>query len=162
MRPIEKRVAGAACRGDVWRAWTTATGAQTFFAPAARVDLRIGGRYEMLFDLEAPEGERGSEGCRVLSYLPEEMLSVEWNAPPEYPSLRAAHTWLVVQLRELAPANTEVRLTHLGWGEGGEWEQVRAYFERAWDLVLARLAYRFAHGPLDWDDPYRPESSGGT
>jgi len=34
-------------RKDVWDAWTTEAGAQCFFAPRCRIELRPGGAYEM-------------------------------------------------------------------------------------------------------------------
>ena len=32
------------------------------------------------------EGQRGTEGCRVLSYVPGEMFAFEWNFPPSIPT----------------------------------------------------------------------------
>jgi len=145
----------------VWNAWTTSDGATKFLAPEARIELRIGGAYELYFDLEALKGLQGSEGCRVLSFLPIEMLSFEWNAPPEFPNVRKEqaqkHTWVVVQFYPVELNQTEVRLTHLGWKEGEEWEQVFQYFMRAWDIVLGRLEHMFSTGkPIDWSNPYSP------
>lgn len=37
---------------DIWLAWTTEEGAISFFTPACRIDLKPGGAYEMLFNLE--------------------------------------------------------------------------------------------------------------
>ena len=146
---------------SVWHAWTTSEGATTFFAPKAKVELILGRRYELYFDLDAPRGSRGSEGCRVLSFLPMEMLSFEWNAPPEFPQIRREqrqkHTWVVVQFTPLRKDLTKIRLTHLGWREGEEWEKVFQYFRRAWDIVLGRLEYVFMESkPIDWKNPYRP------
>jgi uncharacterized protein YndB with AHSA1/START domain len=141
----------------VWKAWTTVPGAKTFLAPAARIDLSVGGAYEPLFDTDSPAGSQGGEGLQVLSYLPNEMLSFTWNAPPHFPSIRRNfHAWVVLRFEPLSSKRTLVRLDHLGWGKGGEWEQVYAYFDRAWDLVLWRLAKRFEEGPIDWDNPYNP------
>jgi len=155
-RAIRKEVIVDAPVSEVWQAWTTEDGAVAFFAPEAKVELAMGGRYEMLFNLSAPPGSQGGEGLRFLSYLPEEMLSFEWNAPPEYANVRPRKTWVVVQLEALRSSGTRVRLTHLGWQEGQEWDQVFDYFEAAWDIVLGRLQYRFAVGPVDWADPYGP------
>jgi len=47
---------------------------------------------------------------------------------------------------------TEVNMTHIGWGEGGEWDQAYAYFDRAWGNVLNNLQKRFVEGPVDWTD----------
>ena len=157
-RVIRKEVKVNAPIEKVWNAWTTKDGATTFFAPKAKIELTPGGPYELFFDLQAPEGSRGGEGCRVLSFLPMEMLSFEWNAPPEFPGVRKQqmqkHTWVVVQFSPLAKDQVKVRLTHLGWREGEEWEKVFQYFSRAWDVVLGRLERMFLVGPIDWENPY--------
>ena len=149
-RGIRKRVIVPAPREQVWNVWTTVEGITSFFAPAARLEFRIGGPFEMLFLLDAEPGEQGSEGCHLLSYLPYEMLSYSWNAPPQYPDVRKERTWVVVQFAARPEGHTEVELAHVGWQEGEEWEQVYAYFERAWDVVLGRLVQRFRTGPIDW------------
>jgi hypothetical protein len=44
-----------------------------------------------------------------------------------------------------------MRFTHLGWGEGEDWDKAYAYFDHAWGaVVLPRLRQRFEKGPLDW------------
>jgi uncharacterized protein YndB with AHSA1/START domain len=160
-RVVRKEVQVNAPVEKVWNVWTTSDGATRFFAPKARIELRLGGAYELYFDLEAMKGLQGSEGCRVLSFLPLEMLSFEWNAPPEFPNVRKEqerkHTWVVVQFYPFAKEQTRVRLTHLGWKEGEEWEKVFQYFLRAWDIVLGRLEHMFSTGKsIDWENPYSP------
>lgn len=160
-RVIGKEVSVNASIEKVWKAWTTGEGATRFFAPKARIKLTLGGPYELYFDLQAPKGSQGGEGCRVLSFLPMEMLSFEWNAPSEFLEVRKQqmrkHTWVVVQFYPLAQDQARVRLTHLGWREGEEWEKVFQYFLRAWDIVLGRLELTFSTGePIDWKSPYSP------
>ncbi len=144
----------------VWEAWTTERGAETFFAPKCNIDLRPGGAYEMLFDLEAEPGDRGGEGMIVLAVQPAKMLSFTWNAPPDMPSVRGQMTHVSVRFEGLEPGRTRVTLRHDGWGEGEEWDAAYAYFQRAWnEVVLPRLTRRFAEGPVDWD-ARRPEDQG--
>lgn len=135
---------------DVWRAWTTVEGARTFFAPDARIELRKGGPYEILFRPEAPPGEQGSEGCKLMAFEPERFLVFSWNAPPHMPEVRKLRTRVEVRFSAEQDA-TKVTLMHTGWREGGQWDEAFAYFEEAWDVVLDRLAQRFESGPLDWD-----------
>jgi uncharacterized protein YndB with AHSA1/START domain len=152
---IRKEVVVNADVKAVWDAWTTSEGAVTFFAPKANIRLAIGGPYELFFDLDAPVGSQGSEGLKILSFLPLEMLSFQWNAPPQYPTVRRGQrTWVVVQFYPHGQNEVRVRLTHLGWEEGEEWDKVFRYFKRAWDTVLGRLEHRFSKGPIDWNDPY--------
>ena len=139
---------------QAWEAWTTPAGAQTFFAPLCRIDPRPGGVYEILFDLEAKPGSRGSEGMFVLAVQPKTMLAFTWNAPPELPTVRGQMTSVIVRLRGVDAEHTLVSLRHDGWGEGGEWDAAFNYFEDAWKrVVLPRLKYRFEVGPVDWNHP---------
>lgn len=154
-RTIRKEVTVNASLEAVWDAWTTAKGAVTFFAPKAIINLAIGGPYELFFDVDAPRGSQGSEGSKILSFLPMEMLSFEWNAPPQYQNVRQGQrTWVVVQFLPSGSNQVRVRLTHLGWRKGEEWEKVYLYFKRAWDIVLGRLEHRFSMGPIDWNDSH--------
>ncbi len=139
----------------VWHAWTTDEGCRSFFARQTRVRLELGGPFEMLFLEDAPEGERGSEGCTFLSYVPGRMLSFTWNAPPQFAHARGRHTWVVLSFEAVEDDRTRVTLDHLGFREhmerdplhADEWEQVRAYFQKAWPFVLGNLARRFVDGP---------------
>jgi uncharacterized protein YndB with AHSA1/START domain len=151
-RPFTKEIIVGAPRAEVWKAWTTVEGVKSFFAPAAKIDLRPGGAYEMYFIPAAEPGLRGSEGCRVLEVAPMERFSFSWNAPPSFPAVRASgdSTRVVLELSEPEPGKTLVRLTHSGWRDGEEWEKARAYFDRVWPHVLDALAKRFTDGPRQW------------
>jgi uncharacterized protein YndB with AHSA1/START domain len=159
-RAVEGEVVVHAPIKRVWQAWTTHEGAETFFAPQCEIELRPGGKYEMLFDPDAPPGKQGGEGVIVLAVQPPTMLSLTWNAPPELPEIREQRTHVMVVLESLGPARTKVTLRHDGWGEGAGWDAAFKYFDRAWkQIVLPRLKYRFEHGPIDWAHP--PDVSRG-
>jgi len=120
----------------VWTAWASEGGWSDVFPPpsASRIDLAIGGRYEWLFD-----GAIGGNGSQVLSYIPDRMISFSWNAPPSQPDSRLARTWVVVETDAVDGDRTRVRLTHLGFGDGPGWDETMAYFDKAWEYVLAQL-----------------------
>lgn len=123
-----------------WALWATSEGIAAWWMDTCRVELRPGGFYEMYFMTDAPKGQQGSEGCRILSYLPGRMLSFTWNAPPHL-STRDAPTWVVLEFEPRAEGSS-VRLAHLGWPAAGlddadsDWPKTFAYFERAWTMVL--------------------------
>jgi uncharacterized protein YndB with AHSA1/START domain len=154
-RIIRKELVLKASLRDVWDAWASTEGARDFFAPEAKIELRIGGPYEVYFNLNEPQGQRGSEGCVVLSYLPMEMISFTWNAPPSIPNLRnkGEKTWVVVSLRELEGGRAQVSLSHVIVQQGEDWDKYYDYFVPAWDVVTGRLALRFSTSPVDWTLP---------
>jgi len=156
-KSIEKEVTIDASLEDVWRAWTTEGGVVTFFAPKANLEFKIGGMYEILFDLNEPIGKQGSEGAKILSYLPYKMLSFNWNAPPEFGLLRDERTIVVLLFDKVGDVETNVHLSHIGWGDGDEWDKLYEYFLRAWNVVLGRLKYRFNTAHIDWSNPFSPE-----
>ena len=138
VRSLAKEVGVAAGPDEVWAAWASDEGIAKWWGPAdSNIELRIGGPFEILFSLDAPEGKRGSEGCRILSYVPGESLSFTWNAPPHLP-LRSVNTWVVLTFTA-SPAGTDVRLVHTGVLEGSDWDDYMAYFDDAWGYVLGLL-----------------------
>ena len=135
---------------DIYRAWTTADGVTTFFAPAALVEAKPDGLYEMHFNPYGAPGEKGGDGMRILALQENRMLSFTWNAPPSLPEARKQRTAVIVRFHAINEGETEVKLTHIGWGEGGEWDKTYKYFERSWPNVLGNLKKRFEQGPIDW------------
>jgi len=152
-RKIEEVITVPAPVSDVWKAWTTTDGVKSFFAPDASVNLKVGGEFEVHFDKTAPEGKRGSEGCKILAFDPERLLLFTWNAPTQYASVRDGNdkTWVIIELSDLAACSTLVSLTHLGWKNGEEWDKVYDYFAVAWPKVLTWLRDRFTDGPRKFD-----------
>src|SRR5262249_25087945 len=144
LKPIDIETTIRAPLAEVWDAWTTNAGAQKWFAPKTNIEVKPGGAFEILFSPDKPVGQRGAEGLHVQSYLPQEMLAFEWNAPPQFPRARAQRTWVVVRLSDLADGTVRLRLTHTGFAdhaaarpeEKSEWEQLRTYFTKAWPTVL--------------------------
>lgn len=145
--PTDRRIVAeatvAAPPAECWAKWTTSEGIASFLTPASNIDLRIGGPYEIYFLPDAPPGERGSDGCRILSFLPERMLSFEWNAPPQFAAVRQRRSRVVILFEEVE-GGTRVQLTHLGFGAGDEWDQAHTYFTRAWPHVMDAFAQSFA------------------
>jgi uncharacterized protein YndB with AHSA1/START domain len=134
----------------VWKAWTTNDGLTSFFAPEAEVDARPDGAFHIYVDPYGKPGMKGADTMQMLALDPEQMLSFTWNAPPHLPQARAQRTVVILRFAAVGD-NTELTLTHLGWGTSGEWPEARAYFEKAWPKVLKNLQTRFETGqPYDW------------
>ncbi len=144
-KKIFKEIVVKANREAVWEKWTTNEGIKSFFAPKCKVELRLHGPFEMYFIADAKPGGQGSEGCKFLSYLPYEMLSFSWNAPPIFPEIRNSedYTWVVLHFEKISDTSTKVQLSHFGWRAGENWQAVYEYFDAAWTRVLENLSKSF-------------------
>ena len=138
---------------DVWHAWTSDEGAQTFFARGSNVNARPDGDYEIFFFPDNEPGNRGAEGTTTLIVEPLKRFAFTWDAPPKWPTIRSQRTVVEVFFESLSENKTRVSLHHSLWGDSKEWNEVREYFAGAWPVVLKRLKWRFDHGPVNWDNP---------
>lgn len=141
---------------DVWKVWTTKSGLESFLASECQIDLRVDGTLDIYFRPEAPAGQRGAEGLRILSVQPNKMFSFSWKNPPELPEIRNQQTHVTLKFFPYGNSNkkTKLVLIHDGWGDGELWDQAYQYFVKAWrDTVIFRLHYRFDEGPVNWNNP---------
>jgi uncharacterized protein YndB with AHSA1/START domain len=152
--PIERAITHAvkikASKTDAYKSFTTREGVTSFFAPEAVVEPRVDGLFEAHMNPFAEPGMKGADGMRFLALQENAMVSFTWNAPPHLAEARKQRTVVIVRFSEISPTETEVRLHHVGWGDGGEWDKAYEYFSRAWPNVLNNLKKRFDEGPMDW------------
>jgi uncharacterized protein YndB with AHSA1/START domain len=158
-RTVNRDAIVDASPAEVYRLWTSADGVKKFFAPEARIDAKIGGRYQIIFfPSKDPEGEsHGTKGARILDLVPNQKLVFEWitfagddllakNAPPYAPpserNLTPLPTWVELSFEPVAgqPNQTRVKLSHYGFRDGEKWEQSYQWFTHAWKGVLDRLS----------------------
>ena len=133
---IKKEIVIEASLDEVWTDWTTSEGITSFFAPEANIELKVGGAFEIIFLQNAEAGQRGCDDCKILSYLPEKMLSFQWMAPPHMPEVRKFKNWVVLEFESINYNRTKLSLHHYGWEEGEEWQAAYDYFDEAWTMVL--------------------------
>ncbi|MBL0123194.1 MAG: SRPBCC domain-containing protein [Betaproteobacteria bacterium] len=164
-RAITEKITVKANVDDVWKAWTTTEGIKSFFAPDAKVELKVDGPFQVYINPFAEPGMKGADDMKIIGFQEKKMLSFTWNAPPSLPEARKQRTVVIVRLISRGDALTDVTLHHVGWGDGGEWDKAYDYLSKAWPNVLKNLQKRFDSGPVDWKnwlDMLRPKSAPGV
>jgi uncharacterized protein YndB with AHSA1/START domain len=136
-------VAIPATRAAVWRAFTTSEGLSTWLTPGAVVDLRKGGEWTAHF----PGGKTG--GGTILSFVPEQEITMSAMAPEQFPTVRAERTTARFEFAGNGES-TLVRLVQTGWKSGQEWDQAYDYLAQGNAQMLETLHRRFVSGPIDW------------
>ena len=130
---------------EVWADWTTAEGLESFFAPKAIVDGKLGGAYEVWFLPDAPKGQRGAEDGILLGWQKESadgsrMIQFTWKMPPYMPEINESMTVVQLWMIPSSKKKTRLRLFHTGFGDTPQWREAEAYFEKAWPQILSTYA----------------------
>lgn len=139
---------------EVWNAFTTTAGWESWAVPFAHIDLRVGGLIETSYDANAKRGDPGNIHNRILSFLPHRMLSIQaTQAPPGFayadllPSLHA-----VIEFESVDAARTRVAISGVGYTAGDEgYDALLGFFRQGNAWTFERLRRRFDEGPLDWN-----------
>jgi uncharacterized protein YndB with AHSA1/START domain len=128
---------------DVWKAFTTAEGLNTWLWQDCTVDLRPGGGWTVHY----PGGKTG--GGTIVSLKEGRQIVIRALAPEQFPEVRRIGTLAIF---DFAPAGTETRvtLTQKDWKEGKEWDDAYEYLAKGNAQLLNQLYLRFSRGPLKW------------
>ena len=134
---------------SVWKAFTTAAGLESWMAPHASVDLRIGGMMQAVYAPDAPLGGPSTIENTILAYEPTRMLAIRVSKAPEgFPFPNAVRNmWTVVYFEAVDGAKTRVREVSLGFGTDDESQKMRQFFDRGNAYTMTELQKRFAPPP---------------
>jgi hypothetical protein len=120
---------------------------QSWLAPQAEVEARVGGKYELFWEPEDRENN-STLGCRITALEADRFLSFEWRGPKQFKRFMNDADPLTHVVVFFAPGDdsttgsTDVHLIHSGWRSTAEWEEARQWFEVAWRTAFAELTDR--------------------
>lgn len=116
----------------------TMDGVKRWLGIESHIELAIGGAYEWIFDRNAGFGSRGTEGTQILGYVPDRMLCLSWNVPPELKRVRGQRSW-VTFLIEPVRGGSRVTIVHTGFGDTPGWDSAYRYYDEGWPVVFSSL-----------------------
>jgi uncharacterized protein YndB with AHSA1/START domain len=134
--------------GQVWKAWATPEGLQSWMAPHARIEMRIGGLMQANYDKDGTLGDAKTIENVVLSFEPERMISIKVSKPPErfpFPTAIKA-MWTVIYFEPVDDEHTKVRVVSMGFDESEESQKMRAFFRQGNAMTLAALQKQYSKG----------------
>jgi uncharacterized protein YndB with AHSA1/START domain len=131
---------------DVWQAFTTKEGQESWMVAHSEIDLRVGGLMRTHYDRNGVIGDAKTIENMIICYDPERMLAMKVHKPPEgFPFPTAVKTmWTVVYFDADAPQTTRLRVVGLGFGDDEESKKMRAFFDRGNAFTLKKLQDRFS------------------
>ena len=135
---------------DTQKAFSMFTGKReicSWLAVDANIELRLGGKYELFWDLKE-RVHNSTIGCRINGLEIGKYISFEWKGPPEFGSLMnnvdpltQVTIFFIPVTKNDVPGNkqTEVHLVHTGWRKTEKWEESRKWFIKAWESAFKKL-----------------------
>ena len=136
----------AASVAEVWGAFTTKEGLESWMVAHSEIELKVGGRMRTHYDPQGKLGDSKTIENTIICYDPRRMLSIKVSKPPEdFPFANAVKTmWTVIYFEADSPQTTRVRIVGLGFGDDEESQKMRAFFDRGNAFTLKKLQERFA------------------
>ncbi len=137
----------------VWAAYATADGWESWAAPKAEVDLRVGGTIRTQYDPAAAIGDPGTNTLRIVNYVPERLLTLKADLQPNWPELLkqdADNLSNVILFEEVAPGRTRLRSYGIGYRDTPEYDELLGFFQQANAGLYAKLI-RHVEGGADGD-----------
>lgn len=123
----------------LWRAWTESARITQWFAPAAEIEPRAGGKFELYFN-PAHRESMCTAGCTILLYDEPSTLAFEWKGPDPFAKIMNEGELTAVKVSFIPDrSGTRITLEHTGWKDSGEWLQAREWHVQAWEGMLASL-----------------------
>jgi len=131
---------------QVWAAYTTKAGLESWMVAHAEIEMKIGGLMKTQYDPKGTTDDATAIANTILSYEPMRMVSFKvTKAPQGFPFPNAiANMWTVVYFEAEGEKATRVREVCLGFGEDDESRKMREFFNRGNAITLERLKKRFA------------------
>lgn len=120
--------------------FTDPRGLESWLTEKAVVEPEVGGKYELFWEPDDPENN-STIGCRITALAAGEMIAFDWRSPRQFKHFTNSADPLTHVVVAFVPAGEETRVhvLHSGWRSTPEWQEARAWQERAWGLVLDAL-----------------------
>ena len=131
---------------QVWAAYTTKAGLESWMVAQAEIELKICGKMKTQYDPKGTTDDDKAIENTILSYEPLRMLSFKVTKVPRgfpFPSA-ITNMWTVVYFEAKGEKATRVRGVSLGFGNDDESKKMREFFKRGNAVSLEKLQKRFA------------------
>lgn len=131
--------------GEVWKAFTTKAGLESWMVAQASFDLKVGGKMLTTYNKNAVLGDENTIENTIRAFQTERMLVIQCTKTPKgFPFAQSfMPTWSVCYFEPVDDKQTKVRLVGLNYGTDEESLKTRKFFEAGNNQVMQSLKKRF-------------------
>ena len=130
---------------EVWKAFTTKEGIESWMVTKTEFELRVGATWRTSYSKDSNLNDDASIHHTILAYDPGRMLAFRTiKTPRNFPFPNAiSKTWNVVYFEPAGPGRTKVTTHMLGYEDNEESQKMRAFFETGNQTTMDSLVKKF-------------------
>ena len=130
---------------EVWKAFTTKQGIESWMVAKTEFELRVGATWRTSYSKDSNLNDDASIHHTILAYDPGRMLAFRTiKAPRTFPFPNAiSKTWTVVYFEPAGTGHTKVVTHMLGFEDNEESQKMRAFFETGNKTTMDSLVKKF-------------------
>lgn len=118
---------------EIWDAFTTTKGLQSWVAPLADIDFRVGGKWRANYKQDGKLGDASTIENTILCYDPKRMISLKATGFPDGFEFKEAakETWSIFYFTPVSETKTKITVVGLGYNDSEQSRKMRAFFDTA-------------------------------
>lgn len=127
---------------SVWHAYTTKKGYESWAAPLAEVDLKVGGFIKSNYNKAGKIGDSTTIVTHIINYVPKTLLTLQAEITdnfPEFMKKEAKDFYNVIYFNELKNGMTNVKSFGIGYKNNPKYLSLMGYFIPANEKVIMKL-----------------------
>lgn len=127
---------------EVWKAYTTQAGWESWAVPIAEVDLKVGGYIKTNYNKEGAIGDSTTILTHIINYVPEKLITLQAEITdnfPEFMKKEAEDFYNVIYFEETENGQTHVKSFGIGYKNTPKYLQLMQYFIPANEKTLLSL-----------------------
>ena len=131
---------------ESWKLIATEEGIKKWMAPVAILDLKIGGMLKTNYNETAKIDDKGTITLGIISYIPSEILTYKITLNELFAEKcrkEDKNLQHIIQLKSPSKNKTKITSLMVGWGQGKDWDEAYAFFERGNKWTFQKLLRSF-------------------
>lgn len=127
---------------SVWNAYTTKKGYESWAAPLAEVDLKVGGFIKSNYNKEGEIGDSTTIVTHIINYVPKRLITLQAEITDSFPEFMkddAKGFYNVIYFDELENGDTQIKSYGIGYKNNPKYLSLMNYFIPANEKILMNL-----------------------
>lgn len=127
---------------NVWNAYTTKAGYESWAVPLAEIDLKVGGTIKSNYNPAGTIGDSTTIVTHIINYVPHQLITLQAEITdnfPEFMKKEADDFYNVIYFRETEEGHTEIKSFGIGYKNTPKYLELINYFIPANEMTLMKL-----------------------